>query len=74
MSYMNVGIISGFVILFSLLICFQKLIYFYILLTFGFLLGFAFYLLKTIDDRITSLTTQYATDTSLPNSQLISDE
>ena len=74
MIYMNSGIVAGFTLLFSLIICHQKLIYFYIFLAFGLLLGFAFYLLKTISDRINSLTAQYSSDTLLPNSQLISDE
>ena len=74
MIYMNFGIVTGFLLLFSIIICFRKLIYLYIFLSFGFLVGFAFYLLKTITDRINSLTTQYATDLALPSSQLISDE
>ena len=73
MIYMNFGIVTGFLLLFSIIICFRKLVYLYIFLSFGFLVGFAFYLLKTITDRINSLTTEYATDLALPSSQLISD-
>ena len=74
MLYMNIGIVISLILLFALLICYQKLIYLYIVLAFALLLGFAFYLLKTIKDRVDSLTLQYAADASLPSSQLISDE
>ena len=56
MIYMNIGIIIGFILLFSLLVCYQKLLYAYIFTAFLLLLGFAFYLLKTIKDRVGSLT------------------
>ena len=71
---MNIGILTGLVLLFSLVICYRKLICLYIFLSFGLLLGFAFYLLKTITDRVGSLTSQYSSDTGLSTSQLISDE
>ena len=74
MTYMNVGIVICLIFLFSILICYPKLTYLLTFLSFGILLGFAFYLLKTITDRVNSLTALYASDTLLATSQLISDE
>jgi uncharacterized membrane protein YedE/YeeE len=74
MLYMNIGIVIGLILLYSLLICYHKLVYPLIFLGFALLLGFAFYLLKTIKDRVDSLTVQYASDPNLPNSLLITGE
>ena len=74
MTYMNIGIVVCLIILFSLLICYPKLTYLLTFLSFAVLLGFAFYLLKTITDRVNSLTALYATDSFLATSQFISDE
>lgn len=74
MVYMNIGVVIGFVLLFSLLICYQHLLYVYIVSAFLILLGFAFYLLKTIKDRVDGLTSEYASDSGLPSSQLITNE
>lgn len=68
----NFSIVAGLVILFSMLICCSKLIIGYIFIAFGLLVGFSFYLLKTIKDRVDSLTVQYSTDSTLSNSQFIS--
>ena len=74
MVYMNIGVIIGFILLFSLLICYQKLLYLYIFAAFALLLSFAFYLLKSIKDRVDSLTAEYSSDTSLPESAFIANE
>jgi hypothetical protein len=74
MLYMNFGIVVGLIILLGMVVCCPKVVYPYIFIAFGILLGFAFYLLKTVKDRVDSLTTLYSSDTSLPTSQLISDE
>jgi hypothetical protein len=74
MLYINVGIVVGIMILYSLIICYQRLIYGYIFASFFLLLGFAFYLLKTINDRVSSLTIEYANDPGFSSSQLLSDE
>lgn len=73
MIYSNIGVIVGVILLFSLAICYGKLIYAYIFIAFLLLIGFAFYLLKTIKDRVDSLILQYATDSNLSNSELLSN-
>lgn len=74
MLYMNIGIVVGCILLYSLLICYPKLFYAYTFTAFLVLLGFAFYLLKTINDRVDSVTAEYPSDLNLPSSQLLSDE
>jgi uncharacterized membrane protein YfcA len=73
MLYMNIGIVVGCILLFSLLICYPKLFYAYTFTSFLILLGFAFYLLKTINDRIDSIITEYPSDPALSTSQILSD-
>jgi hypothetical protein len=74
MLYVNVGVVVGIIILFTLIICYRKLVYFYIFISFVLLLGFAFYLLKSINDRVAYYNNQYLTDGNLKNSLLLSEE
>lgn len=74
MLYVNVGIVVGTLILFTLIICYRKLVYFYIFISFVLLLGFAFYLLKSINDRVTFYNNQYSADANLRNSVLMAEE
>lgn len=73
MLYVNVGVVIGIIFLFVLLICFRKLVYFYVFVTFVLLLGFAFYLLKSINDNVSTLILSQSGDSYFPNSQLLSD-
>lgn len=74
MVYVNVGIVVGILMLFTLIICYRKLVYFYMFASFVLLLGFAFYLLKSINDRVTNYSNQYSSDENFKNSLFISDE
>lgn len=73
MLYMNIGIVVGCILLFSLLICYPKLFYAYTFTAFLILLGFAFYLLKNIKDRVDSIKASYPSDTVLISSELLLD-
>lgn len=71
---MNIGVVVGLLVIFSLLICYPKIAYLLFFSAFALLLTLPFLLLKNSQDRTSSLLLQYASDTSLASSSFIASE